>query len=389
MDQTLVAQPPPGSAGRTKSQPTNPMQSKLTLPSPPSRNGHLSLDVFSPVNENGSFEFDRVLKSGKVYRRTKNKHAFIASWKPAYLVLRPNLLSVYKDEEATRLRLSINLSDVTAIAAVRHPGSTREHVFGIFTPSKNYRFQALSQKDVEDWIARIRAETPVDETEEAFLALTRNRESRAAPKLPMDDTTGHSDVDALGSTNASDFRRPFSPGPRKNFLYVRDCSANDATSFSEWSDGPASSTRPHSAASFRNLSTPVKGERQLPSSSTASVLRDPERVVCQGYLQCLRLKGGVRQWKRLWVVVRPKSLSFYKDEQEYSAVKIIPMSQVIDAAEIDPISRSKAFCFQIIAEEKPYRLCAPNEEALTKWLGSLKSIIVARKKLNPAATTPQ
>lgn len=131
----------------------------------------------------------------------------------------------------------------------------------------------------------------------------------------MDDTTGHSDVDALGSTNASDFRRPFSPGPRKNFLYVRDCSANDATSFSEWSDGPASSTRPHSAASFRNLSTPVKGERQLPSSSTASVLRDPERVVCQGYLQCLRLKGGVRQWKRLWVVVRPKSLSFYKDEQ--------------------------------------------------------------------------
>ena len=35
------------------------------------RNGHLSLGSFSPVNQNGSFEFDRVLKSGEVMKRTK------------------------------------------------------------------------------------------------------------------------------------------------------------------------------------------------------------------------------------------------------------------------------------------------------------------------------
>lgn len=35
------------------------------------RSGHLNLDVFSPVNQNGSFEFDRVLKSGEVLKRTK------------------------------------------------------------------------------------------------------------------------------------------------------------------------------------------------------------------------------------------------------------------------------------------------------------------------------
>ena len=34
----------------------------------------LALDTFaSPVNQNGSFEFDRVLKSGYVQRRTKTK----------------------------------------------------------------------------------------------------------------------------------------------------------------------------------------------------------------------------------------------------------------------------------------------------------------------------
>lgn len=30
----------------------------------------LGLDTFSPVNQNGSFEFDRVIKSGYVHKRT-------------------------------------------------------------------------------------------------------------------------------------------------------------------------------------------------------------------------------------------------------------------------------------------------------------------------------
>lgn len=45
----------------------------VVIPQPEAgvRNGHLSLDVFSPVNQNGSFEFDRVLKSGEVHKRTR------------------------------------------------------------------------------------------------------------------------------------------------------------------------------------------------------------------------------------------------------------------------------------------------------------------------------
>jgi hypothetical protein len=38
------------------------------------RNGHLNLNTFSPVNENGSFEFDRVLKRGKVSCKIKSRH---------------------------------------------------------------------------------------------------------------------------------------------------------------------------------------------------------------------------------------------------------------------------------------------------------------------------
>lgn len=35
------------------------------------RDGHVNLEAFSPVNPNGSYEYDRVLKSGEVRKRTR------------------------------------------------------------------------------------------------------------------------------------------------------------------------------------------------------------------------------------------------------------------------------------------------------------------------------
>lgn len=63
---------------QTIPQPTKPLQipppSSATLP-PPSGNRllqqHLGLETFSPVNQNGSYDFDRVLKSGVVQKRTR------------------------------------------------------------------------------------------------------------------------------------------------------------------------------------------------------------------------------------------------------------------------------------------------------------------------------
>lgn len=72
----VVLSPPFLSA--TPSQPRQiPQRPEVQLPSqlPQSRSGvrsgHLNLDTFSPVNQNGSFEFDRVLKSGGLKMRTR------------------------------------------------------------------------------------------------------------------------------------------------------------------------------------------------------------------------------------------------------------------------------------------------------------------------------
>lgn len=305
--------------------------------------------------------------------------AFRASWKPGYLVLRPNLLSVYKDEEQTRLRLSITLSEVTAVAPVRSPRSNRQHVFGIFSPSKNYRFQASSEKEAEDWIERIRSETRIDEDDEAFLTFTQNT---VKDKLPLDDTSEHSDIELKRRVPRAIGQDPNCPS--KRFFCAQGYSTHDVTSFSEWSDGPLSTAKMGSMSSAHGVSPFIPIERpshyRVEKRTDSGLSRDPETVICHGYLQGLRIEGGVRQWRRLWVVLRPKSLAFYKDDQEYSAIRIIPMPQVIDAAEIDPLSRTKNFCFQIIAEEKSYRLCAPDEESFARWLGCLKSIIVVTRQ---------
>ena len=67
-----VASPPQpqpiSTSGLTISPPRN-----IPVPSPAKafRGGHLSLDTFSPVTQNGSYEFDRIVKSGDILKRTR------------------------------------------------------------------------------------------------------------------------------------------------------------------------------------------------------------------------------------------------------------------------------------------------------------------------------
>ncbi|KAL1953074.1 hypothetical protein VTO42DRAFT_3612 [Malbranchea cinnamomea] len=355
------------------------------------RSQHLALDAFSPVNENGSFEFDRVLKSGKVLRRSKNKHSFKPSWKPCYMVLRPNLLSVYKDEDEARLQMSIAISDISAVALVKAPKSKRPNVFGIFSPSKNYRFQAASADDAESWVHQIRSEFAGTYSE------TAPTSEQAHPRIV--EESGYETSDPEGHPPS---RQPsavrYKPGDSTRdgeAFRNRDYCGNDIMSCSELSDTAGQPASFQSSGSFgRGPASPspmggIRRDTSQHSNSGPSPL-ETERVIYQGYLQCLRTTTGVKQWKKLWVVLRPYKLYFYKDHQEYLAILIIPMDQVISAAEIDPISRSKPFCFQVITEDKTHRFAAPDEETLDRWLGSLTSVLVKLKRIehNPVPGAP-
>jgi len=100
----------------------------------------------------------------------------------------------------------------------------------------------------------------------------------------------------------------------------------------------------------------------------------------------LKSKGGVKKWKPVWAVLRPKSLAIYPNEQEYAPILIVQFPSIVNAVEIDSPSKSRKrqFCMQIITEERSWRFCALDEDDLTRWLGALKSLLAKRRVVEDA-----
>lgn len=309
-------------------------------------------------------------------------------------------MSAYKTASEERLHKQFSLADLDAVARLEDRKGRREHLFTLYSPARNYHFQALNERDAEAWVELIRKEARIDEEEQNIY----NR--RDAPTDGSQETQAHTDILEQGwfassspesidipgrSSTTKDGIRV--PGGRRPSLHDFEYSGDDVGTYSDWSDSPQQSyaqalhgplmdrkVRPTSVLDPIATSSVQSGAARNASHSSGFQTQDEERVIWHGYLLILKSKRGVRQWKKVWVVLRPKNLAFYKDNEEYAAQLIIPLSNIINAVEIDPLSRSKAHCMQIIAENKTFRFCAPSEEALTKWLGALKSQLARRRE---------
>ncbi|KAJ3517579.1 hypothetical protein NM208_g14683 [Fusarium decemcellulare] len=123
------------------------------------------------------------------------------------------------------------------------------------------------------------------------------------------------------------------------------------------------------------------GIRSASQTSVSNIEQDPDRVIWQGWLYFLRNRRGMRQWKDMWAVLRPRNLILYKDESEYTARWILPLSSIVNVVDIDPLSKSKKHCLQVITEEKSYRFCAHDEDALVRCIGAFKSLLAKRREL--------
>lgn len=383
---TSIALPPPNVASRFKNQ-------------------H-SIDAYSPVNQNGSFEFDRVIKSGYLQKRTQKTK----TWKSVYLVYRPETLSIYKDDKENKLRHKIYLSDLTAVTLLKDPKHKRDYVFGLFSPSKNFHFQASTEQEAREWVDIIRRDARIEEEEEEmFLASPIVRRDSFMPSDSLGQPESGpgrilQDQDAIVSSSpdvvdlhTARFRRP-SYNPRRPSTTVESSglSGNEMASHSDFSDCDIQRYHGASIESLAVKSPPVSSAGPRPSvgarnSSQASGLNieyDPDRIIWQGWLWWLRSKGAVRQWKNCWAVLRPRNLILYKDESEYAVQFIIHMGMILNVVDIDPMSKTKTHCLQIITEEKSYRLCAHDEESLVKCLGAFKSLLAKRKELEAKRAFP-
>ncbi|KAI1344106.1 PH domain-containing protein [Xylariaceae sp. FL0016] len=367
------------------------------------------LPAASPVTQNGSFEFDRIIKSGYVQKRTQKTK----TWKTVYLVLRPNALSLYKSDKESKLRRKIFLSDLSAVTLLKDPKQKRQHLFGLFSPAKNYHFEAPTAHDAQEWIDLIRQDARIEEEEqEMFLASPIVRRQSFSPATMLSNgNTKTTDIqpvldrERVLSSSPEPMDRPVSKsvhsisGRRPSHNDYSGLSGNELASQSDMSDNECvrahgasieSFTVPSTSASATQIDTgakerPVLGNRNASQLSGLNLEHDPDRVVWQGWLWFLKGKRGVRQWKNCWAVLRPRNFILYKDESEYTASFIVSLSAIVNIVDIDPISKTKQNCMQVITDEKGYRFCAHNEESLVHCLGAFKSLLSKRRELEARA----
>lgn len=241
----------------------------------------------------------------------------------------------------------------------------------------------------------IKKEARIDEEEQGVILGSPTQYEADPHRFPTLPSTQQEqwEQERYGSSSPEPFEAPPPPSSslpagvkiRRPSTHDLDYSGNEMGSYSDFSEAAPSSHKPHKTSPYRTVPAPLKsaGPEHAPNASQQSISNRPpdeERVLWHGYLLCLKSRSGVRQWKRLWTVLRPKNLTFYKNEEEYAALLLIPLSNIISAGEIDPVSKSKAHCMQIIAEDRSYRFCAPSEEGLAKWLGALKSQLMKRRE---------
>lgn len=293
--------------------------------------------------------------------------------------------------------------------------------------------EAQTDMDAQDWVELIRVAARMDQHEEdialaspsgaksMYHGFERSRGISPSAALASDERSGgysSSDAEAFGSSSFPVPKRrdkTSTTGGARRPSQVDYSGAEGYGSYSDFSDslgpsGPLSAlslsnteSRPPTSSAQQQTSPnlnqihsiygPVPqrttGQRsasqvsaqQLPADSAAktSVPADQERVVYHNWILLLRPKHGVRQWKKVWMVVRPKALALYKNEGEYRPLLILPFESLIDVVEIDPISKSKQYCLQVLTEERNYRFCALDEECLNKWLGAFKSVLSRRR----------
>ncbi len=79
----------------------------------------------------------------------------------------------------------------------------------------------------------------------------------------------------------------------------------------------------------------------------------------------------------------------YKSTKEYVALHVIPLSQVLDVLDIDPLSsKSQSFCLKIVDATREYILSSKSQEDRDEWVRLLRSELAIAKAENETLQGP-
>jgi hypothetical protein len=231
--------------------------------------------------------------------------AYEQTYRPVQLVLRPLSLSIYGDKEQTALRHNISISDISAVARRRKTKRPRIGLFTVFTPARNFHFDAISEAEADAWVFHLRTSSRMDEWESALGS--SEEEGEELSEEPQAIVVGHGAAKRIGVGRSASTSQPTAYAYGASVGSFSSISSLGAANFPGSSVSLAMPTTAPEKVSKPAAAAPVR------SASMAGI--DQERILRNGQLFLLKNKGGVKKWKPVWAVLRVKGLAIYPNRE--------------------------------------------------------------------------
>ncbi|CAM0138718.1 hypothetical protein VKS41_008455 [Umbelopsis sp. WA50703] len=351
-----------------------------------------------PAESADLLQLEKVIKSGYLLKKGEKRR----TWKRRWFVLRATKMAVYKDDKEYRLLRIIDMHDVHSTTEVRLKDK-HKWVFGVVTPKRTFYLQAGSEQSLNEWMKAFQqakeelkmldhddSNSSLNRDEEVAKELVSSYSSGTSPKpySALHNTrreSQHSISSVLASSDVATSPRTRIPPldiPGRRIPAQDHLSTSLSTTASLGSPlSPISEQMVRMHLGEDTMSSEDEDYRydESTNSTVAAVEKegDRNRVIFEGYL--LKL-GRNKSWRKRWFVLRSETLAYYENEKEYAPHRILPLTDVLDSLEIDPMSKHKRFVFKIVTVKRNFILCADNLETMERWLDTLNVAVRRAKK---------
>ncbi|EPX72067.1 uncharacterized protein SOCG_03999 [Schizosaccharomyces octosporus yFS286] len=308
-------------------------------------------------------EVERVLKSGWLIRKSHST----TTGKHLWGVLRREKLSFYKDEKEYKTKLIFPTQDISAVAYYREKSPKS---FYLYLNEKIIRFIAPSNVEAESWVRVLRTTT-------AYRAPFSRHPLRFALISSPPTTASGSDVLVSDNDfeNYSSSHTNITHGPSATddgFPSYYCTSLYDLTQLGKLR--PQGVPQQGAKHPFHTLNNDnLRKHKHSSSLQNLYKMLDENKVLMQGPIYWRH--GNIHRWSKCWAVVRGNGMTIYNSNKEYKPVKLIPITEIQDIAEVNFFEKSQKYIFIVITLNKPMEFRVDDEDTLILWVAALKTSI--------------
>lgn len=297
---------------------------------------------------------NKVLISSYLLKRTIKTH----QWKKKWVVLRNCQLSYYKDSTEHKASKVFNEDSLLSFSTI--PDNNKYH-FAVYTNNRVLHFKVSDGDLYTEWttiLGRYFRDKCNRDNEAVRNQIMQHTKEKQPQFLPNSATEiDYSGDDQYLSSGVSD--SPLTPRIHGTLTFL---------------PLPSLATHPNEEdEDNENLS-------EITHLSISGDAQDKEYIIEQGYL--MRLRKRYNQWKKFYIILSNQNMYFYKNQEDLrnsNIYKLLPVNDIIDVIELDPLSKSKIWCLLIITPLKRLRFCASSETEMIKWLSALKILTKKRE----------